>query len=302
MKRLLVIAVLGVFAAACGSVSLGQPQTLTLAFKSGQTYKYKFHSATKQAITMGAISIATSIDVTADESVKVNSVDSTGTADITVTMSNLTMKTVTGDVTNTTTIANGDTSEMKIASDGLPVQAGGSAITGTNPFLAFSALGGSFFISAILPDHPVKPGDTWTKSYDQTNPGPTTGTIHIAGNSKYLRDETLNGIKAAVVETKSTGTIDLALDASKLGTGSGTPQIPGGAMSSMTVKGTLTTDVTSWIDPSGHRVMKTHSTSTDDGALNIVMSPSASAQAPAMPGLTGPISVKGTATTDLTPA
>jgi hypothetical protein len=171
-----------------------------------------------------------------------------------------------------------------------------------NPFMAFSALGGSLFISAILPDHAVKTGDTWTKSYDQTNPGPATGTIHITGTSKYLRDETLNGIKAAVVETKSAGAIDLALDVSKLAAGSATAQLPIGGLAGMTLKGTLATDVTTWIDPSGHRVMKTHSTSTDDGMLNIVMSPSASAAAPAMPGLTGPISVKGDATTDLLPA
>jgi hypothetical protein len=301
VKGVLVIAVLAVFAGACGTVNVA-PQTISLAFKAGQTYKYKFHSTTKQAITMSAMSIATSLETSADESVKVSSVDSSGTADLTLTLSNLTLKTVTGDVTNTTTIAHGDTYDLKIGSNGLPVSTNGSTISTSNPFLAFSALGGSVFISAILPDHPVKQGDTWTKSYDQTNPGPTTGTIHIIGNSKYLRDETLNGIKAAVVETKSTGAIDLSLDMSKLGTGSGAQQFPGGALSSMTIKGTLTTDVTSWIDPGGHRVMKSHSTSTDEGALDIVMSPSASASAPTMPGLTGPISVKGSTTTDLTPA
>ena len=59
----------------------------------------------------------------------------------------------------------------------------------------------------------------------------------------------------------------------------------------MSIKGTVTTDVTTWIDPSSHRVLKTHSTESNDGTLTINLSSSS-----ALPGLTGPVTIKGTGT------
>lgn len=301
MQRLLLLVVAAAFAlGACGNVNVAQPHSLALAFKTADTYKYKFDSTTNQTIAMGAMTIPAKVDVSGNESVTVKSVDSSGTATLAVTITNLNMKSTTANgVTNTTTVPS-QMSTIQVAKDGRPVGASGSPLGDTNAFMAFSAMGGSFFISAVLPDHPVKPGDTWTKTYDQSNPGPTSGTIHVTSSSKYLRDESLKGTSAAVVETKSTGTFDLALDASKLGAGTGsTAPILGGAMTGMTIKGTVTSDVTTWIDPSGHRVMQTHSKTTDDGTMDIQMS--SNNQAP-MPGLTGPITVKGDATTDLLPA
>jgi hypothetical protein len=68
---------------------------------------------------------------------------------------------------------------------------------------------------------------------------------------------------------------------------------------SMTIRGTMTSDVTTWLDPSGHRIMKTHMTGSTDGTMTIQL---ASKLKTSMPGLTGPFSIKGTQTTDLTPA
>jgi hypothetical protein len=42
----------------------------------------------------------------------------------------------------------------------------------------------------------------------------------------------------------------------------------------MSIKGTVTSDVTTWIDPSGHRVLKTHSTESNDGTMTINLSSS----------------------------
>lgn len=282
MKKLALVALLVV---ACGTVNVVHAQTLALAFKAGDTYKYKFHSSTKQNITMGAMSMATNIDLSADESVTVKSVDSTGAADLTLTISNFAVKTVTGGITNTTTMTTIAPTDVKIGSDGHLITFDGDTVTSSNPFLAFTALGGGFFITAVLPDHSVKPGDTWSKTYDQTFPGDTGTGVHVTSNSKYLRDESVNGVKAAVVETKSTGTVDSSLKSTGFG---------------LTINGTLTADVTTWIDPSGHRVIKTHSTSTDTGTLDFSSSSTSANQQ--IPGLSGPISDQGTATTDLTPA
>src|SRR6266446_3655390 len=112
--------------------------------------------------------------------------------------------------------------------------------------------------------------------------------MQITSKSTYLRDESFNGVKAAVVETKSDGTIDLANSAGVAAAG------PSG----IAIKGTLTTDVTTWIDPNGHRIMKSHSTSKDE--LTMILP--ASTRDHASPTIQGPLTAKGEATTDLTPA
>ena len=63
------------------------------------------------------------------------------------------------------------------------------------------------------------------------------------------------------------------------------------------INGTMTSDVTTWFDPSAHRVLKTHSTATNDGTMTF-----SGSSVTALPGLSGPITIKGTGTTDLTSA
>jgi hypothetical protein len=293
MRRLVLVAFLSVACGgatvACGAVP-AQARTLSLAFHSGDTYKYSFHSTTKQTIVAIGTTIPTDIELTAGEAVKVNSVDSSGVADLTLTVSNFVIKSTTGGVTNTTTGMPATTMDVKVAADGRIVSADGNQLAAGNPLLAFSGIGGGFFVTAVLPSNTVKPGDAWSKDYDQANPA-GTGSIHVTSNSKYLRDESLNGVNAAVVETTSNGSIDMNIS---------TPATAGattGGFGGMAIQGTVTTDVTTWIDPNGHRVLKTHSTVSNDGTMTINLSSST-----APPGLTGPVTIKGTGTTDLTPA
>jgi hypothetical protein len=65
----------------------------------------------------------------------------------------------------------------------------------------------------------------------------------------------------------------------------------------MAIKGTTTTDVTSWIDSSAHRILKSHSTGNVDGTLTLNMAPGTPPT-----GLSGPITFKGTQTMDMNPA
>jgi hypothetical protein len=283
------LALIGFVAIACGAAPV-QAQTLSLGYHSGDTYKYSFHSTTKQTIVSSGITLPTDVELTAAETIKVNSVDSSGVADLTLTVSNLAMKGTTGGVTNTTTGIPAMTMDVKVAADGRVVSMDGNQLAGSSPFLAFSGMGDGFFVTAVLPSNPVKVGDSWSKDYDQASPG-ATGGIHVTSQSKYLRDESLNGVNAAVVETKSSGAINLNAPI---------PTAPGvvtGGFGGMSIKGTVTTDVTTWIDPTGHRVLKTHSEMSNDGAMTINVSSTTS-----LPGFTGPVTIKGTGTTDLTPA
>jgi len=292
MKRLALLAVL--LLAGCGSFGAPKPHTLSLAYKAGDTFKYKLHSTSKQTVTTNGMSIPLNFEISANESIQVKSVDASGTADLAITLSDLAFKSTMGGTTNTTTGLPAQTIDAQIGADGRLVSIGGNQLPSGTPLDALTGLGGGFFVSAVLPSNSVKPGDTWTKDYDQANPM-GTGTTHIASKSTYLRDESLNGVNAAVVETKSTATIDMTFP----DPAHGNPV----AASGMTIKGTLATDVTTWIDPDRHRVMKTHSTADDDATIDLkTTAPPPSPTAPSAPQFTGPITAKGQATTDLTPA
>jgi hypothetical protein len=235
------------------------------------------------------MTVPSEIDTSATETVKVKSVDSSGTADLAITLGNFNLKSTTGGVTNTTTGIADTTLDVSVAADGRVLSMNGQQFAGANPFLIFSGLGGGFFVSAVLPSSAVKPGDTWSKSYDQANPG-GTGTVHLTTQSKYLRNETIQGVNAAVVETISNGSLDMTLGAPAAGAAAS-------GFGGMSIKSTLTSDVTTWIDPNTHRLLKTHSTETNDGTVNLDASASSG-----LPSVTGPITIKGTGTTDLTPA
>jgi hypothetical protein len=270
-------------------------QTLTLAYASGATYKYTLHATATETIDAGAATFPISFDLSAHETVTVKSVDSSGVADLSISLSNLTVKSTAGGVTNTTTGSPMPPIDMKIAADGRTLSVNGSTF-GSSPFTAFSGMGGSF-MSAVLPDNAVKPGDTWSKDYDQANPT-GSGKIHVTTKSKYLRDEVVSGVNAAVVETTSTASINITIDMSKLlaGMTPSSPAMPGVAVGSLTITGTNSSDVTTWIDPGAHRVIKSHMKGSTDATMTMT------ASGKAMPGLTGPFSIKGTNTMDLNPA
>ncbi|HEV1991766.1 MAG TPA: hypothetical protein VGR34_02745 [Candidatus Dormibacteraeota bacterium] len=291
MRKLALVAVLAV---ACGAAT-AHAQSLALAYKGGDTYKYALHSIANETIDAGVMAVPIKLDLTATETVTVKSVDSTGTADVTIDLSNVSMKSVTGQTTNTTTGAPMGTISMKVAADGRILSVNGNSFGG-NPVTNFS--GGGSFISAVLPDKPVKPGDTWSKDFDQANPI-GTGTTHITTKSTYVKDESIKGINAAVVETKTNGTIDITIDMSKAmaGAPSSVPSLPAGMFQSLSMKGTVTSIVTSWIDPSGHRIIKSHKTGTVNATMTFT-----GGTGPALPGVTGPITIKGDETTDLSPA
>jgi hypothetical protein len=290
------LALVTLVALACGAVT-AHAQTLSLAYHSGDTFKYTIHSVFKETLGATGTNVPIDIDVSARETVKVTSVDSSGASDLTITLSNTTVKTTSRGVTNTMTSTPDNSVEMKVASDGRVQSVNGVSMAG-NPFTMLSNIGGGF-ITAVLPDGAVKPGAMWSKSYDEAAPD-GSGAAHITAKSKYLRDESVSGVSTAVVETNSTTTIEFT---SGMGSvkpvsapnGSPVPAFSNADFQSIGMKGTIVSDVTSWIDPRGHRVVKTHETSSSDMTMTMTMAPGAQP-------MDGAFSVKGTETTDLTPA
>lgn len=305
MKRLALIAFSLLFGvAACGSANTVSAHTISLAYKAGDSYKYSLHFVFNYTIGIQSLgmSVPFNLDLSGKEAVKVNSVDSSGVADVTITLTDLSTKTNINGTTTTTTTAS-TTVHVKIGADGHIVSVNGSA-TGSSTLPGLSGTD-SGFVSAILPDKPVKPGDTWSKSYDESNPMGSTGTFHITTDNKYLRDEKVSNVNAAVVESKINAALDLKFDLSALGGSGGTSLFPAGGsggMQSMAMKGTVKSDVTSWIDTGARHIVKSHSAGSIDATLDLNMAAGASPQPGAPPGLSGPITFKGTQTLDMSPA
>jgi hypothetical protein len=290
MRRLALLALFVV--AGCGSFGL-QSHAITLAFKAGDTFKYALHVKVDYTVGAQGLSMPFHLEMNAKDTVTVKTVDSAGTADVRLDLTDMTIKsTVNG--TDETHVAKPVSANLKVTSAGHIVSVNGTALTaGSMP--DFTGMG-SGLISAVLPNGDVKIGDTWTKNYDATPPM-GSGTIHVTTNNNYVRDERVGGVNAAVVESKITSNLDVTLDASSLGV----PMLPSSSatrdLQSVAVKGTITSVVTSWIDVDGHRMVKTHSRGDTDATLTLSLaSPSST------PGFSGPVTFKGTQSVELDPA
>lgn len=254
MRRLAVVAVLFV---AC-TILPAHAQTLALNFKPGDTYRYSLHlsgSLDYTAANAPKLKGNVKFDAKASESIAVAAVEDDGTADLSITFSKLTVTTTGRDpdgnlTTSTSTQTNAlPPQQLKVSADGRILSINGESTDAQSPF---GVLVGSDLAFAVLPDTAVKPGDKWSKSYDQSQPNGRT-TVHVTTNSTYLRDERINGVDAAVVETKSTADFTLNLAAN-------TPAM----------HGTSNSVTKSWIDPGTRRLLKSTSNATLNAELNAV--------------------------------
>ena len=256
MRRLIAVAVLLV---ACGILP-AHAQTISLAFKQGDQFKYTLHFTGTFSAQVGSVSQDVKIDAKAKETVTITAVESDGTADMTLTLSDLTI-TTTGKsadgstTTSTTTQTNAiPPQQLRVTPDGRILSINGQSISSESPF---GVLAGSYLVYAVLPDTAVKPGDKWSKSYDQAQPGGSS-SVHVTTNSTYLRDESFHGVNAAVIETKSSADFTMNLFPPQ----SPPPNTPNGTRAGPTpggfgaMHGSVESDTTSWVDPSGRRVLK----------------------------------------------
>jgi hypothetical protein len=296
MRRLALVALLAV---ACGATQ-AHAQALVLAYQPGETFAYNFHATSTGEINVIGTTAPVNTELTALETATVQSVDTSGVATVSIALSNLTIKSSVNGVTNTTTGLPLPATELRIAPDGRILTVNGTTMEAQLPFTTGYA---GTIVSAVLPDGLVKPGDTWSKNYDQPDlPGFSSGSVSVMTNSKYLRNESFHGVNAAVIETTSTATIDLTINTSKLAPPSPSttpfPVPPGGVgAQGLTIKGTTTSDVTTWIDPGAHRILKSHMTAKTSGTLTILMAPGSKTPPPL-----GPTSMNGNETFDLQPA
>jgi len=270
MRRIVAIALVTI---ACngGPATHSQTQTLSLVHKQGATYHYTFHMTIDFSVDSAFGTTPMKYAITAKETATVSSVDRKRVADLAVTLTDISLTvTLANNPTTTSTGSTTPTTSFKIGPDGQVISSNAATVLADSPM---SVTGGGSVACAVLPDHAVKPGDTWSKAFDQPN-GFGTGAAHQTSNSVYLRDETFHGVRAAVVETTTMANIDTSVDV-------------GG--SHETVKGTSSSDVTSWIDAASHRLLKT--SATNDSRITYY--------AVALPVVEGSVTWRGPVNVDL---
>ncbi len=268
MRRLALVALVAL--ASCGPPP-GQPapssagQALKLVFHAGATYRFSLHAVESLS---GGTDPTVNFDFTAHETAAVQSIGSDGVADISLALTDMTV-TGGGNTGSTSAGTSRPAYDAQVAPDGRILSMDGPPMGAKFPFR--TGFDGSLIV-AILPDGLVKPGDSWSKTYDQVNPfGASSGTLRIQASSRYLRDESIAGVNAAVVETTSDATIDSTVP---ILPGSGaTPSYPGlpGGVTGIALTGRTSTDVTTWFDPHGNRILKTHITAKTVASLGTVV-------------------------------
>ena len=208
---LAVVAGLVAFAITRGDTAEAQP--LALSFTQGQERTYDVHQTMDATISSPLFGDqALSMDVKQVIGWKVLSVDDAGTATIEVTVSDM------SGTLNGTEVPSAPSPpiEIRIAADGRVLSAGGLSLGGAGQTQGFG-FPGMGQLTPILPDDgdAVSVGDTWDKEFSQDFPF-GEGTIDFSATSTYVRNETVNGREAAVIQTQMTVPIDATLDLAEL--------------------------------------------------------------------------------------
>jgi hypothetical protein len=286
---------------------------LSVTFKQGSSYRYHYHLTVNGSTNIGqGTDQPLKIDSSSDVTWRVTSVDAAGNTAIDVTVDNL-KTTVTSSVppgatattTTTTTTSGPQHGTITVAPNG-EIMSGGAApgaAAALAPFPGASAPGADQFL-ALLPDHGVQPGDTWTKSVTLPGPPGQPG-ISFTTDNRFLRFDNLKGGQAAVVETRAMVPIDMTEDLGQLPQGVGAPPgpppvpQPGVKIHS---QGTLSFDSTTWFDTRTHIVDRTRSVDSSDITTTFsgpLPTPPPGAPAAVVSMFPGVAHVKGTQTLQL---
>ena len=267
---LIIVAGLAAFAITRSDTAEAQP--LALSFTKGEEKTYDVQQTMDAKVSSPLFGDEPlTMDVSQVVGWKVVSVDDAGTATIEVTVSDMS-GTLNGSEVPSTPVP---PVQIQIASDGRVLSAGGLSLGGAAETQGFG-FPGMGQLTPILPDDgdAVSVGDTWDKEFSQDFPF-GDGTIDFSATSTYVRNETVNGREAAVIQTQMTVPIDVTLDLAKLldalgpeltgATGASGLDALGGGSIAYVGQGTFTQ--TSFVDLAASEMLKTQS----DGDFDISM-------------------------------
>jgi hypothetical protein len=141
----------------------------------------------------------------------------------------------------------------------------GRVVSGMLP--GFSSQGGPGLapgmdqFAPLLPDHPVEPGDTWTREADVPLPAGVDGSMHLTDRVTLVGYQHIKGVRVAVIQEDGTIPLDLTLDLAKFmeDLGRSLPGLPNGVHPTVAYDGTIVVGGTSWLDPAAGRLVSTAS-------------------------------------------
>ncbi len=261
--------------------------SLAFSLSKGQTARYRFVMAITGTGKAGGASIPSDDKLSGTMTWHVDSVDPSGVATITATAPKVT------EVSNGKNLSQpAQTFHLRIAPDGrVLAQVGFGTTSGKG---AGPGVPGTDQVMPILPDHPVSVGDSWTSSFDQTNPM-GTGVIHYQTTSKLLRYAEVNGFNTAVIYTTADLPIDVSLDTKKALAATGQPLsgVRKGTNPTYWMKGHMAYSQTAWLDTASNFLVR----STTSGQFVFVLRMTHIDLADQPPG--GEIDVTGSVTIEL---
>jgi hypothetical protein len=222
---------------------------LAFSLSPGRSLRYGLHMTMNGKLAFQQRTVPFTMDLNETIAWKVQSVDPQGVATVDVQING-----VSGKVGGISLPAmNGLHSKIRLARDGRILTAGVFAPAGGN---SFSQLPGTDQFTPLLPDHPVKPGDTWSKSFDQAFPF-GSGALTYSTLNTFERYENVDGVRTAVIRTVMTVPLNLSLDFRKIMAISGQDHlIPRGSNPTVGYNGKVSFTQTAWFDPSKGEMVK----------------------------------------------
>jgi hypothetical protein len=192
--------------------------------------------------------------------VRVVSVDADGTATLDVTIQEVSF---TDEKGRTYPWPAGDSSRIRIAKDGTYVSV--SKVGLVSDETTGMTLPGMDRFTPFLPRHAVEPGDSWITDVDVPVPF-GDGSLGFRSKSVFLREETVDGRRAAVISGELKVSIDWAVDLIEMARASGepVPDLPPGSDPRMKLSGQMQGTELSWYDPSASEALKSTTLATVD--------------------------------------
>ena len=299
--RSLAITLVVVIALAIGSFAVlsrrgsgGGGTAIALSLVQGQTYRYQMGLNFNGTVSAANQQIPFNMKATERISWHVDSLDQNGVANVTMSIERLSA-TVNGNRAPSTPPP---PIKIQIAKDGRILTAGNLELATQGD--AGTLFPGSDQFVPLLPDHPVKPGDEWTKDFDQAFPF-GSGHLHYTSHNLYVRDEMVGSVNAAVISTSVKLPLDFTIDLRQLAKaiGENSGQVPSGA--SMKFGGSADVTTLAWLDTAHGQLLKSSGNGKMDMTVELKGVPELGNLGAAKIGIAGNMSLEVTTLPATTP-
>ena len=265
MSRPLAALATALLLAGCSAPGAVEARAFSTGFKAGESIRYQVHTTVAGSLLAAGRQLPVNSDQTLSERLEVRSVDASGTATVAVTIED-----VVSAATGGSAATNPAPVTLTIGSDGRIRSGSAAPLGGRVP-----SIPGSDQLTPVWPSHAVRPGDGWDESYDRPNPY-GGGSLQFTGHQHYLRDESISGRQAAVIDSTLRGPIDFTIDFARLPAGSGSAPPSTGPIH---YTGSITTTTRYWVDLATEQVLK----STGSGSYELAYATAAAAGQAAAP-------------------